>query len=235
MFSEVMFISSTIGRPRSLPLLLSALCLLSPNVVAQNATSTSNASSTPAQIIFQLDFPGQQTPHYEIMLAEDGRGSYDTDAIEAQDKQPMSFSIGAADAAPLFALARQLQFFHGEFAASRKVAFMGTKSLRYIGPDGSGQTTFTYTENKKLEQLTTNLQSLALTLQMGQQLLADSRFNRMAVNQDMVELKDSLRRHTAAYPQAIAPVLAVIVDDAKVIAPARRDATTILQSSGPVN
>ncbi len=199
------------------------------------ATAGVTGAGTPAQIIFTMDFPGQQTPHYKISLTEDGQGLYEADGGTGEAGKPYSFSIGAAAAAPWFSLARELQFFRGEYAASRKVAFMGTKTFQYQGADGSGQTTFGYTENKKLGVLTSDALALAFTLQLGQQLLADSRFNRIAVDQDMAALKEALSRHTAAYPQAIAPVLAVLADDTKVVDRVRREATTMLGSVSPVN
>jgi hypothetical protein len=205
-----------------------------PGIASAQSPAESPSAGLKPQIMFTLDFPGQPIPRYKISLTEDGQGSYDaTGGRDAQAR--VSFSLGAAAAEPLFSLARQLQFFRGQYAASRKVAFMGTKTFRYSGSDGSGETTFTYTENKKLVQLTSNFQALALTLQLGQQLLADARFNRMAVDRDMVELKDSLARHTAAYPQAISSVLAVLTDDTNMVAPVRRDAGAILQSVGTVN
>lgn len=209
---------------------LSALCFLLATAPAQTAAQNAAVVAQP-QIVFTLDFPSQPIPHYKITLNEAGQGSYDPSGAASK----VSFDIGASSAVPLFSLARQLQFFRGQFAASRKVAFMGTKTFRYDGSDGNGETTFTYTENKKLEQLTSNFQALALTLQLGQQLLADARFNRMAVDRDMVGLKESLARHTAAYPQAISTVLAVITDDTNMVAPVRRDAGTILQSVGTIN
>jgi hypothetical protein len=225
-----MFASRKPRRVTPFALLFLTTCFLLASASAQTVGENSSAGSQP-QIAFVLDFPGQPIPHYKINLTEDGNGSYDS----ADARVPVTFALGTAAAEPLFALARQLQFFRGQFAASRKVAFMGTKTFRYNGSDGSGETTFTYTENKKLEQLTSNFQALALTLQLGQQLLADARFNRMAVDRDMVGLKESLARHTAAYPQAISSVLAVITDDTNMVAPVRRDAGAILQSAGTVN
>jgi len=237
MFSQGMFVSRKIGRVSRMASLVSAWCLTLAclhNAVGQAASSVAATGMT-AQIIFQMDFPGQVTPHYKITLAEDGRGTYEAGAEEGEARQPVAFSIGAKDAAAWFLLARDLKYFRGEFAANRKVAFTGTKSFRYVGADTDGQTSFIYTENKKLEELTSHAQALALTLQLGQALLSDRRFNRMAVDRDMVGLKEALRSHTAAYPQAIAPVLAVLVDDEKVVAPVRRDASAILQAVGTVN
>jgi hypothetical protein len=190
-----------------------------------------NAQAAPAQITFEFDFPGEVSPHYRIELAENGDGKYQAPGGSEVIASDMTFHLPPQVAAEWFAEARALHRFDGNFASKRKVAFTGQKTLRYSGPDGSGQTTLNYTEDKHMSAMVDNFLGIGVTLQTGQRFESDARFHRLGLDADMVTYKESLKNHQAIYPEIIAPILQHLADDPEVMTRVQRDASTILRSS----
>jgi hypothetical protein len=190
-------------------------------------------AAKPAVIEYELDFPGRSPPHFTLTIAEDGSGTYKVPQSEAApDQLVQSFQLAPASIAVWFADARSLHRFQGRFESSHKVAFTGTKTLRYSGADGQGSVTVNYTQQEKLAALLSQLQQLAATVQAGQRLQSDLKYRRLGLDADMEEWQRELAEHLAAHPEAIAPLLHQIADDPQVLERVSRRAKQILVSCG---
>lgn len=187
-------------------------------------------AASPATLTLTVDFPGDSPAHYTLAIAEDGSGIYTAAAPEAYR---VGFQLSKRVVAPWFEHARTMHFFAGNFQSPRKVAFTGTKTLAYVGPDGNGSATFVYTENPMITRLSSELQQVALTLQVGQTLESHLRHQRMALDADLEEYQQALKDHMAAHPEAIAPALQSIVDSPDAMTRVSRMARSILSSSQP--
>jgi hypothetical protein len=196
-----------------------------------SAGVASAAQTTPARITFQFDFPGEMPPHYRIDLAETGEGKFQAPGAEGLSALDLPFHLPARVTAEWFAAARELHRFDGNFEARRKVAFSGNKTLRYDGPDGVGETTLNYTEDKRMAELISNFLGIGCTLQVGQRFASDARFHPLGLDADMLTYKESLKNRQALYPEIIAPILQQLVDNPDVMTHVQREASAILQSA----
>lgn len=187
------------------------------------------AQAAQPAITFTEDFPGNTPPHYTMQIAADGSGTYT--AAEPEGPYRVGFQLSRQTVAPWIAQAQTLHFFAGSFQSPRKVAFTGTKTLTYAGPDGNGSTTFVYTEDPAMVHLTGELQQVALTLQMGQTLESHLRHQRMALDADLDDYQQALKDHMASHPEAIAPALQELADSPEAMSRVSRKARTILSSA----
>jgi hypothetical protein len=187
--------------------------------------------AAPARIIFDYDFPGETPSHYRIELTESGQGRYQAPSAEGLLASDMAFHLSPTATASWFATARELHYFDGNFEARRKVAAIGSKTLRFDGPDGHGQATMNYTEDKRMAELIRNFQSIGFTLQIGQRFESDIRFHRIGLDDDMGTLQQNLKNRLASHPEIIAPILQRLVDDPEVMERLRREAAGILHSA----
>jgi hypothetical protein len=194
-----------------------------------SAAQSPAATATPATITFTMDFPGNTPPHYAMQVAADGSGTYT--AEEGTKPYRAGFHLTKDSAAPWFAEAQALHFFAGSFQSPRKVAFTGTKTLAYAGPDGRGSATFIYTEDPGMVHLTGELQQVALTLQMGETLESHLRHQRMALDADLESYQQALKDHMASHPEAISAALQELVDSPEAMSRVSRRARTILKSA----
>jgi len=203
-------------------------------VLALSAALTGHSQSLeatrPAVLTFEVDFPGQVPPHFTLTIAEDGSGAYTVPSAEALPVVE-TFRLSPASVAPWFADARALHFFAGKYQSSRKVAFTGTKTLRYKGSDGAGEATLNFTQDSRLNNLLTSLQQLVTTLQAGDRIQSDLRFRRLALDADLQALQAAVKDHMASHPEAIAPVLQSVADSPDVLDRVARSAKSLLQAA----
>lgn len=188
------------------------------------------ASAPPASLTMRLNFPSDDTRNYSVDLSEDGTGHYSGAATGASPGD-LTFHLSPSTVQPWFADARALHFFQGHVEGQHKVAFTGLKTLRYRGADGSGETTFNYTSDQRLTHLVSAFQQLVLTLQLGQRLNDDQRFNRMALDGDMESLQHAIKENSAAHPEAIAPTLQNLADNPDALERVRRQAKVLLNAA----
>src|ERR1700677_1321768 len=121
-----------------LPLLFSATPL-----IAQNA----------AQIRFTYENPKLEPHKYVLVLGEDGSGNYHSEASgssadgQSMGSEPLDRPIHVSKAVrdSMFAASRKNKFFAKSCDdGGKNIAFQGTKTLEYIGPDGQGSCTYNW-------------------------------------------------------------------------------------------
>ena len=195
------------------------------------AAQSPAATADPATLTFTFDFPGNTPPHYTLQIAADGNGTYT--AEESAEQYRVGFHLSQSAMAPWLAQARAMHFFSGNYQSPRKVAFTGTKTVAYAGPDGRGATTFVYTEDPEMARLTGELQQVALTLQTGQTLESHLKHQRMALDADLDDYQQALKDHMASHPEAITSALQELVESPEAMTRVSRKARAILSSVQP--
>ena len=133
----------------------------------------------------------------------------------------------------IFALAEQLKFFDGQFEfTAHPVAQTGSKTLGYEGSAHHTSTTYNYSENPSIQELTELFQGISLTIESGRKLEFDRRFDKLSLDQDLKAL-DQLSKDGHLYEvQAIAPVLQRLASDRTVLHIAQQSAQRILARAG---
>jgi hypothetical protein len=200
-----------------------------------------------AVLVFEFDHPQLAVPRYTITVHADGSGSYRAVykperpkyASPSQVVQPGSdapvvrtLMLSAATTAKLFEAARTAGHFQGACESKAgNVAFTGTKTLSYTAPGEHGSCAFNYTENKPVDEFTKMMQGIAYTLDDGRLLQQHHRFDRLALDADLINLADAVRTGRAQELENIAPVLRAVADDAQVLERVRSRARKLLEQS----
>ena len=186
-------------------------------------------------VIFMLDFPGSEPDHYVISVSEDGRSSYDSYGklspdSEGGDSFHADFTMSQAGRARVFDLAKRAHYFEGQIdSKNKKLASTGTKTLTYKDAQKSTIATYNYSPVPSVEELTAFFQSLSTTLEFGRRLDYHLRYQKLALDEELKNMEETLKSGGLEEVSAVAPVLQKIADDPAVIKVVRARAERMLQ------
>ncbi len=189
-------------------------------------------------LTFTLDFPGSQPDHYSIRLDSDGQGQYESrsklsDESDDEDSFKYDFKISAATSQKMFALAARAKYFSKDVDSHRKnMAFTGKKTLAYQDAQRSGESTYNFSADPAVQQLTSLFQNLSATLEFGHRLEYDHRYQKTALEEELKRLEETEQSNLVIELSAIATVLQQIVNDSSVMNVSRARAQRILQKAG---
>jgi hypothetical protein len=216
--------------------LAAVLILLSAAAAWAQPGSPENGNLRTVRIEF--DNPGLVPAHWEIDLHPDGTGHFRSQrgtalrdhSIEAPD-QDRDFRVSQSYAAHVFEAATAEHLFTKRCASHLKVAFQGTKTLSYTGPDGQGSCTFNYSEDKQITSLSDSLQGLAATLIEGARMEQLRLHDRLGLDAEMESYTAMLGDDRATEPEAIRSELEQLVNDESLLERVRQRAQKILSKA----
>ncbi len=195
-------------------------------------------AQAPAAVTFTLDFPASQPERYSIRVPSDGacryqssgRLSADSDQTESFD---LDFTVAAETRQIIFALANKAAYFQKDVDSHRKgIAFTGKKTLSYKDAERSGESTYNYSSNPAVLELTSLMQSLSATLEFGHRLQYDRRYQKLALDEELKRMEEMARANQLIEVAAIQPILDQIVADQSVMNMTRARAQRLLQGAG---
>jgi hypothetical protein len=208
-------------------------------------TSGSNTvPSAMAHVTLNFERVGFPVPRFALDIDRSGRGAYAgeeaTPVVRGVATEPAtqpfdrSFTVSAATADKIFALAAQLDHFNVTCATkARNLADIGTKTLRYAGPDAAGSCEFIYSENKSVKELTDLLHGIAETMDTGRELDRLHRYDRLGLDDAMAMLAGEVADGRARELETIAPTLRSVAADADVLQRVRVRAAALLGAIPP--
>ena len=198
------------------------------------------APAAGSTIIFKFEDARQQPAKYQITLRSDGSGHFISlvgnappDDIADLPAQGQERDLRIADATRdrLFSIAAKEKYFATKCdAGAAKIAYQGTKTLVYEGPDGRGACTYNYSQDAKLQWITSQLVGLATTLEEGRRLTVQHQHSRLVLDAELENLTNLVHEGQATEVQTIAPVLTSIIEDENVMLRARRRAQALLDN-----
>ena len=204
------------------------------------------AAPLPAQqITFTFENPKLQPARYVVTVRADGSGHYrselgpaappSTDAANANppaDPQDRDIHVSKALRDSMFAAAHKSKFFAGSCDdAGKGVAFQGTKTLAYEGPDGQGSCTFNWSKNAQIDKLVDQVQSMVLTLDEGSKLQRQYEHGRLSLDTEIEFLVQMVHEGRATELENIAPILKTLVSDDAVLKRVQRHAQELLTAA----
>ncbi len=192
--------------------------------------------TTPATVTFAFSNPALQPARYSLVIREDGTGHYHSEPGSApvQDgsvAQPFDrdITLGGPIRAQLFALARKDHFFARECDSKRSnLAFTGTKTLTYAGPEGAGSCSFNHGREAQLDQAANSLIAVATTLEEGRKLALLLQHDRLGLDAEVELLAGEEAGGRALALENIAPVLHAIANSDEVMHHTRSRAEALL-------
>ncbi|HEY5177215.1 MAG TPA: hypothetical protein VII95_16775 [Terriglobales bacterium] len=167
--------------------------------------------------------------HFQGTPAPDTATGGDTDLFQ-QD-----FTMSEVNRARIFDLAKQLNCFQGDFDSHlKRIAQTGSKTLQYKSATAHGSTTYNWSQNADVQELTNLFIAIASTLDYGRKLAFQYRFDKLGLDARLRELADLRANHYAEELNAIAPILRKIADDPNTMHISSQTAQQLLRTlSGP--
>jgi hypothetical protein len=223
-------------------------CLL----VFSSILSYSQTGATPV-VTFTIDFPDSQPEHYSIRVQSDGRAHYqsngrlpadsgETDSHDNDshnndshnnDSFDLDFTVVADTRQKIFDLAAKAGYFQKDIASRQKgLAFTGKKTLSYKDARRSGESTYNYSANPAVQDLTGLLQSLSSTLEFGHRLQYDHHYQKLALDEELKRMEEMASANQLIEVAAIQPILDQIIADQSVINVTRARAQRLLEHAG---
>src|SRR5580704_4428251 len=201
-------------------------------------------AGTTAQIRFTYENPKLQPHKYVLTVGEDGTGHFRSQAGPA-----ISDGQGVAAESPVESLDRPIHISkavrESMFASARKnklfaiacddggknIAFQGTKTLAYEGPEGQGSCTYNWSKLSQIEKLTDQFEAIATTLDEGSKLQRQYEHGRLSLDTELELLDQMVREGRAIEVENIAPLLRTIAGDDAVLHRVQRRARALLQAA----
>jgi len=209
------------------PLLLSSLifCAIVFCAIDACAQTPPNPATSPDSpiVTFTLDFPQSSPEHYSIRVPSNGPAHYESSGrlsadSDFSDSFSYDFSISPELRSKIFALAAKAGYFQKELDAHHKnIAFTGKKTLRYSDPARTGESTYNFSTNATVQELTALFQNLSATLEFGHRLDYYRRYQKLALEEELKRMQEMARDNTLIEVAAIQPILERIVADQSVI------------------
>lgn len=171
------------------------------------------------------------TPEFiEIKIREDSdTGSYEIRQLD-EDPGATPFEISHSLRAKIFELSAQLNHFQGlDLDVHRKIANLGEKTFRWEQGSVAYEVKFNYTLNPVATQLLQICEGLARQQELADLLQRRIKYDRLGVNDALLELESDISKNVLPEPQRLLPLLDQISGDSRFLEIARQRARALAE------
>ena len=148
---------------------------------------------------------------------------------EAQDR-PIHISKAVRES--MFATARKSKLFAIACDdGAKNIAYQGTKTLAYEGPEGKGRCTYNWSKLSQIDKLTDQFEAIAATLDEGSRLQRQYEHGRLSLDSELEPWTTWCRMGGRSKLENIAPLLRTIAGDDAVLQRVQRRARALLQAA----
>lgn len=176
------------------------------------------------RVEFTKSFPGSIPAYVGISVDTSGKGEY-KQAVD--DDQPQPIQLEASEAAQLFALVEKLGKFSTPLESGLKVAFTGAKTFRYEDGDTKNETKFNYTQDPDGQLLLDWFERIAETSRHVINLERTARFDRLGLDEALLQLQATFDQHRLAGARQLLPILDRIAKNKSAFNRVRERAATL--------
>jgi len=211
-------------------LLGSLLCLAFVPTVTLASQAKSTATDNAARLTFRRVFKLSTPELIEIVVRENSDAA--TYEIRQLDDDPGSlpFTVSAPLRAKMFALAGQLNHFENQdLDVHRKIASLGEKTFRWQQGAVVHETKFNYTLNPAATELLQIFEGLARQQEHFDILTRRIKYDRLGMNDALMECDSDFSRGLLPEPQTLLPLLDQIAGDAHLVDIARQRARNLAE------
>jgi hypothetical protein len=141
----------------------------------------------------------------------------------------LEFTLSSRNQEKLFRYAREANYFNSDFSYKKHaVASTGKKTLTYADPNRHFETSYDYSENKAIAEITNIFLGISNTIEHGRKLVFLHRFDKLGLEEELKAMESAAEAHNLAELQIVAPTLEKIVADSAVLNIARQRAQRLL-------
>jgi hypothetical protein len=207
--------------------LLAAWIVLFCSVVAGSLCASPAGSSV---FTYRRIFKSSTPEFIEIKIKEDAdAGSYEIRQLD-EDPGATPFEISHALRSKIFELSGQLNHFKGlDLDVHRKIANLGEKTFRWEQGSEAYEVKFNYTINPVATQLLQICEGLARQQELVDLLQRRMKYDRLGVNDALLELESDLSKGVLPEPQRVLPLLDQISGDSRFVEIARQRARALAE------
>jgi hypothetical protein len=188
------------------------------------------ASGNGAEITFRRVFKSSTPELIEIVVRENSdNASYEIRQLD-DDAGSTPFTVGAPLRAKMFALATELNHFQAQdLDVHRKIASLGEKTFRWQQGAIAYETKFNYTLNAAATQLLQIFEGLARQQENFELLTRRMKYDRLGINDALLECDADYTRGLLPEPQTLLPLLDQIAGDTHLVDIARQRARNLAE------
>jgi hypothetical protein len=151
------------------------------------------------------------------------------DQKEADPDFTLEFTMSQATREKIFRYAQEANYFNGDFAFKRHaVSSTGKKTLTYADQARHFETSYDYSENKAIAEITNIFQGISNTIEHGRKLQYLRRFDKLGLEDELKGMESLAESNYLAEIQLIAPTLESIANDPAILNIARQRAKRLL-------
>ena len=195
---------------------------------------------TPEPIVsFSLELAGAVPPYYSISVESTGNAAYRSSPVPGDiegDPYITKFVVSQAARTRIFELTKKLHYFKGDYAYRKgRLANTGAKTLYYTDAKTNNSTTYNYSSNQDVQELTKLFQGISTTLEFGRRLQYYYDHQKLGLDDELKRMDQMAEEGQLDELQAVAPILQKIADDPQVMHIDKQHAQRLLQlgSAGP--
>lgn len=183
-----------------------------------------------AVFTYRRIFKSSSPEFIELKINENSdTGAYEIRQLD-EDPGATPFEISNALRAKIFQLIAQLNDFKGlDLDVHRKIANLGEKTFRWERGSEAYEVKFNYTVNTEASQLLQICEGLARQQELIELLQRRMKYDRLGVNDALLELEADLSKGVLPEPQRVLPLLDQIAGDARFVEIARQRARTLAE------
>ncbi len=187
------------------------------------------AAADAPTVTYRRVFKSSSPEFIEIRVREVGGSTYDIRQLD-EPAGPAPFDVGAPLRAKIFELAGQLNDFRDlQLDVRRRIANLGEKTFRYERGSEAHEVTFNYTLNATANQLMQIFEGLARQQEHLAKLQRRVKYDRLGVNEALLQFEADLNRKALPEPARLLPTLEQIANDSRVVEIARQRARVLAE------
>lgn len=187
----------------------------------------SSLCAAECRLFFSKSFPGSSPAYVAITVEQSGAGVYKE---APDDDNPLKFQLSSADTAEMFSLADKLDHFKRPLESPLKVAKMGMKTLRYEEDGKAAEVKFNFSEDLDARALTDWFERISETGQSYYALERAVKYDKLGVNQALLQFEISRDRKRVVSPQLFLPMLDRVAKNDSYLNMARSRAANLAES-----
>jgi hypothetical protein len=200
-----------------------ALCCFASPI---DATTTASGSA----FTYRRVFKGSVPEFIEIRIPESSdHATYEIRQMD-DDAGAVPFEVTSALRVKIFELVGQLNRFQGlDLDVHRKIANLGEKTFRWENGNESHEVKFNYTLNSAASQLLQICEGLARQQELIDLLQRRIKYDRLGVNDALLQLETDVNKGILPEPQRTLPLLDQISGDSRFVEIARQRARALAE------
>jgi hypothetical protein len=208
-------------------ILVCCLSVLAGAALLASAAAAANPGG--ATITYRRVFKGSVPEFIEVKVHEQDKATFDIRQLD-EDADPQPFEVGAPVQKKIFELAGELKNFAvPSLDIQKKIANLGEKTFRYENGADVHETSFNYTINPSATQLMQIFEGLARQQQDLVLLQQRAKFDRLGINDALMQFEADMDHRLLPEPEHMLPVLDQIAGDPHFVEIARSRARALAE------